>query len=81
MIDNKTTDTNSKPLKRKVFHFSSLFFVFLGVWGYGQTPQINTNLPNVIPPSPSVAALMKFEEIPVSNYTGVPNTSIFYEYQ
>ncbi len=34
------------------------------------------NLPEVIPPSPTVAALMKFEEVPVSYYTGQPNISI-----
>lgn len=33
-------------------------------------------LPEVIPPSPTVASLMKFEEVPVSNYTGQPNISI-----
>ncbi len=43
---------------------------------FGQNPEIKTELPTVIPPSPSVAALMKFEEIPVSNYTGIPDISI-----
>ncbi|WP_299112725.1 RHS repeat protein [uncultured Winogradskyella sp.] len=33
-------------------------------------------LPEVIPPSPTVANLMQFEEIPVSYYTGQPNISI-----
>lgn len=37
---------------------------------------ISDKLPELIPPSPTVAALMKYEEIPVSNYTGVPNISI-----
>ncbi len=39
-------------------------------------PQIKTELPTVVPPSPTVAALMKFEEVPVSTYTGVPDISI-----
>ncbi|MDI1256715.1 MAG: RHS repeat protein [Flavobacterium sp.] len=40
-------------------------------------PDGKTNeLPTVIPPSPTVAGLMKFEEIPVSNYTGVPDINI-----
>ena len=34
------------------------------------------DLPEVIPPSPTVANLMQFEEIPVSYYTGQPNISI-----
>jgi len=33
-------------------------------------------IPTVIQPSPTVAALMKFEEIPVSEYTGIPSVSI-----
>ncbi len=33
-------------------------------------------LPKVIPPSPTVASLMQFEEVPVSHYTGQPNISI-----
>jgi len=39
-------------------------------------PEIKAELPNVVPPSPTVAALMKFEEVPVSNYTGIPDISI-----
>ena len=39
-------------------------------------PTISTDMPTIIPPSPSVAALMKFEEVPVSLYTGIPNISI-----
>ncbi len=35
-----------------------------------------TDLPNVIPPSPTVANLMKFEEVPVDTYSGQPNISI-----
>ncbi|WP_157957304.1 RHS repeat domain-containing protein [Winogradskyella tangerina] len=33
-------------------------------------------LPEVIPPSPTVANLMQFEEVPISYYTGQPNISI-----
>lgn len=43
---------------------------------FGQNPEIKPDLPTVIPPSPTVAALMKFEEVPVSNYTGIPDVSI-----
>src|SRR5690606_1506274 len=37
---------------------------------------IDTDMPEIAPPSSTVAALMKFEEIPVDNYTGIPNISI-----
>ncbi len=36
----------------------------------------NNKTPNVLPPSPTVAALMKFEEVPVSYYTGIPDVSV-----
>ncbi|HEX8575334.1 MAG TPA: hypothetical protein VF677_03490 [Flavobacterium sp.] len=42
----------------------------------GQEAAIKPDLPTVLPPSPTVAGLMKFEEVPVSNYTGVPDISI-----
>ncbi|WDO13627.1 hypothetical protein MH928_02740 [Flavobacterium sp. WW92] len=43
---------------------------------HAQNPEIKSELPTILPPSPTVAALMKFEEVPVSNYTGVPDISI-----
>ncbi|MEQ6123558.1 RHS repeat domain-containing protein [Pseudotenacibaculum sp. MALMAid0570] len=54
--------------------------ILMGVLLYAATTiyaQSNDlELPEVIPPSPTVAGLMKFEEVPVSNYTGQPNVSI-----
>lgn len=38
--------------------------------------QNKNQLAKVIPPSPTAAALMKFADIPVSPYTGVPNIDI-----
>ncbi|MGN7706755.1 hypothetical protein [Chryseobacterium sp. 22543] len=45
---------------------------------YGQklsSENMKQYLPDVIPAAPSVANLMKFEEVPVNNYTGVPDIS------
>ncbi|MGH2667479.1 hypothetical protein [Flavobacterium sp.] len=53
-----------------------LLLCLQGIVAFGQDPEIKTDLPTIIPPSPTVAALMKFEEVPVSNYTGVPDISI-----
>lgn len=51
--------------------------LFINALGFGQgQPEINAKLPDMIPPSPSVAALMKFEEVPVNYYTGVPDISV-----
>lgn len=36
----------------------------------------NLELPSLIPPSPTAASLMKFEEVPVSHYTGIPDITI-----
>jgi hypothetical protein len=55
-----------------------LMFNLMCVFSYSQT-ELNSSknhVPNILPPSPTVAGLMKFEEIPVSNYTGVPNISV-----
>ncbi|MBB4808299.1 hypothetical protein HNP38_003641 [Chryseobacterium defluvii] len=51
------------------------FSIFNAVFSQGN-PESLRNLPEIIPPSPTVNSLMKFEEIPVSNYTGVPSVSI-----
>lgn len=51
-----------------------LTLVILISFFYGQ--EIRTDIKDIVPPSPSVSSLMKFEEIPVSNYTGIPDVSI-----
>jgi YD repeat-containing protein len=55
-----------------------IIIILTGVLIFGQSsnPEIKAELPNVIPPSPTVAALMKFEEVPVNNYTGIPDISV-----
>jgi hypothetical protein len=58
---------------KKIFYFYVLFY---GIIIYGQDTTIKNNFPNIIPPSISVESLMKYQEIPVNNYTGVPDISI-----
>lgn len=53
-----------------------LIYLSVVTLGFSQNPEIKAELPNVMPPSPTVAALMKFEEFPVSNYTGLPDLGI-----
>ncbi|MBM7419398.1 MULTISPECIES: hypothetical protein [Chryseobacterium] len=38
--------------------------------------QLNNYIPDILPSSPTTSSLMKFEEIPVDNYTGVADISI-----
>lgn len=40
-----------------------------------QSPQIYSEI-NVVPPSPNVASLNKFIDVPVSHYTGIPSIGI-----
>ncbi len=46
--------------------------------GYGQysSPQQGNELPKIIPPSPTVASLMHFEEVPVDYYSGQPDIQL-----
>lgn len=53
-----------------------LFAIGYSCYVTAQTPEIKAGLPTIMGPSPTVAALMKFEETPVSNYTGLPDISI-----
>ena len=46
--------------------------LLIGKISYSQDANNKSLLPEIIPPSPTVANLMKFEEVPVSNYTGIP---------
>ena len=62
---------------------TTLFFGLFGLFGYSQLNNSNntqidlkTALPEIIQPSPNVATLMKFEEVPVDYYAGNPNISI-----
>lgn len=44
--------------------------------GGGNTASVTADMPGISPPSPTVSGLMKFEEVPVNNYTGIPDISI-----
>jgi hypothetical protein len=58
-------------------HLIYIYLLSIGIV-YGQTSSENMKqyVPNIFPPAPSVANLMKFEEVPVNNYTGVPDISV-----
>ena len=43
---------------------------------FSQTQNASTGLPNVFPVSPKAFEFMKYTEVPVSKYTGVPDISI-----
>ena len=47
-----------------------------GDGGGSGIPNTSYGAPSVIPPSPTVATLMQFEEVPVNLYTGIPDISI-----
>ncbi len=58
-----------------------LFTLFIWTSSYSQKKlnddsQRSLEIPTVLPPSPTVGSLMKFEEVPVNNYTGIPDISV-----
>ncbi len=53
-----------------------LFAITFPVLGQVQQSPPPPSLPNIIPPSPTVANLMQFEEVPVDNYSGQPDIAI-----
>lgn len=53
-----------------------LWVALIGVTGFCFGQNSPTDYPEVVPPPPSVASLMRFEEVPVDYYTGQPSISI-----
>jgi len=51
---------------------SFLLFLVIGI----QVQAQDAELPKIMPPSPEVAALGKYGDVPVGHFTGVPNISI-----
>ena len=54
---------------KKTALLAIVFFLYI-------QPALSQELPTIIPPSPTVANLMHFEEVPVSHYTGQPDISL-----
>lgn len=50
-----------------------LFLLILNWNLFSQIDAKHATLPTIIPPSPEVSNLMRFEEVPVDNYSGKPN--------
>jgi len=71
-----------KIMKKLIQFLTITFFVTQTIQGQVEPEQNFINiqskksLPEIIPPSPNVANLMKFEEVPVDYYTGNPNVAI-----
>ena len=54
----------------------TLFAVLFSVVSFCSAQSSPTDHPEIVPPPPSVASLMRFEEVPVDYYTGQPNITI-----
>ena len=65
-----------KSLFSFVFSFFSLILTAQVLEESSSIPSAVADIPKVIKPSPTVAGFMKFEEVPINNYTGMPNISI-----
>lgn len=53
-------------MKKSLIILTFFFAVYLNAQG----------LPNITPPSPTAASLAQFADVPVSNYTGLPNIDV-----
>jgi hypothetical protein len=65
-------------MKSYINQFYKLLFIsFACLFFMSAYSQVNAPaMPVIVPPSPTVANLMNFEEVPVDNYTGQPDISI-----
>lgn len=62
--------------KKILIALLAIFFTNIVVAQKENMEQINTGMPQIVRPAPSAASLMKFEEVPVSTYTGIPDINI-----
>lgn len=61
----------------KLIHLTFLFGIaIMPVSLMHAQSSANPYIPNVIPPSPNAAALMKFTDVPVSPYTGTADVTV-----
>lgn len=79
-MKNKTTKkTKSLQLLRQLLPLVlAVLGLYPDVYAQGTIGELSTPpvMPTVLAPSPTVAALMKFEEVQVNNYNGIPDINI-----
>ncbi len=60
---------------KKIYFVIKFSLLFVGIAPNAQVIE-GVRSPDIIPPSPTVANLMNFEEVPIDHYTGQPDISI-----
>ena len=60
----------------RLFSTSTIFILLFSLTSFAQDTKDPFTLPEITRPSPTVAQLMKFEEVNLSHYTGQPNIAI-----
>lgn len=55
---------------------ASVCLLFCSFFGYAQIAATSYDTPAVIPQSPEVASLLRYSEVPVSYYNGIPNIGV-----
>jgi hypothetical protein len=76
LLNNEIEIKKRKAMKKSYFILVFILQNLIVLGQIGNNPNISREMPTFVPPSPTVAALMKFEEIPVNNYSGIPDVSI-----
>lgn len=71
-------DTTKKRImkKRKRSFYSLVFGMLLTTAQVAAQLIGSNNLPSALPPGPSAAKFLKYGEVPISKYTGLPNISV-----
>jgi len=67
------------PYKKTTRRLKKVFIILTALLSFGR--EINAQapspyVPNIIPPSPNAASLMKFSDLPVSTYTGTADVTV-----
>ncbi|SDH98964.1 hypothetical protein SAMN05421846_103147 [Chryseobacterium taeanense] len=64
-----------KNIFKKV-HFIVFLLLFINIFGQSAGPNPNKVIPISVPPSPTASSLGQYGDVPVNNYTGVPNIGL-----
>lgn len=63
-------------MKRYIIYYNLITFLILLYTVQFKGQQFSRDPKNIFPYAPETSSLLKYQEIPVSNYTGIPNISI-----
>ncbi len=76
-MNKKYLHRNNTRLSRYPFMALTLCLLFFSAFVFGQsTNTISLNVPQIVPVSPTVSAMEKYQSYPVSHCTGIPDITV-----